>query len=204
MAEYYTMKIAGLERRLEKFPVNEKMDIAAFIIFGDVELTIAGCEELRKKLLGGGQAEVALFDHLDKVVHEADEHAQKRYQHQRQGKIPSAVPGIKGHDEQRDHARDRREHQPAHRGRALLGAVTLGAQLIDGLSKLELAQHRQDPRSDQQHGHLGGNQRQNQPKHVPSTPWYVHARISASSSRTSSRTPRTLSRTGSTSVSSSR
>lgn len=25
MAEYYTMKIAGLERRLEKFPVNEKM-----------------------------------------------------------------------------------------------------------------------------------------------------------------------------------
>ena len=50
MAEYYTMKIAGLERRLEKFPVNEKMDIAAFIIFGDVELTIAGCEELRKKL----------------------------------------------------------------------------------------------------------------------------------------------------------
>ena len=50
MSEYYTMKIAGLERRLEKFPVNEKMDIAAFIIFGDVELTIAGCEELRKKL----------------------------------------------------------------------------------------------------------------------------------------------------------
>ena len=50
MAEYYTMKIAGLERRLEKFSVNEKMDIAAFIIFGDVELTIAGCEELRKKL----------------------------------------------------------------------------------------------------------------------------------------------------------
>ena len=50
MSEFYTMKIAGLERRLEKFPVNEKMDIAAFIIFGDVELTIAGCEELRKKL----------------------------------------------------------------------------------------------------------------------------------------------------------
>ncbi len=50
MAEYYTMKIAGLERKLEKFPVSDKMDIAAFIIFGDVELTVAGCAELLKKL----------------------------------------------------------------------------------------------------------------------------------------------------------
>ena len=50
MAEYYTMIIAGLERKLEKFPVSDKMDIAAFIIFGDVELTVAGCAELLKKL----------------------------------------------------------------------------------------------------------------------------------------------------------
>ena len=50
MAEYYTMKIAGLERKLEKFPVNDKLDIAAFIIFGEVELTVAGCAELLKKL----------------------------------------------------------------------------------------------------------------------------------------------------------
>lgn len=50
MAEFYTMKIAGLERRLEKFAVNDKLDIAAFIIFGDVELTVAGCTELLKKL----------------------------------------------------------------------------------------------------------------------------------------------------------
>lgn len=50
MAEYYTMKIAGLERKLEKFPVNDKLDIAAFIIFGDVELTVAGCAELLQKL----------------------------------------------------------------------------------------------------------------------------------------------------------
>ncbi len=49
MSEYYTMKIAGLERKLEKFSVNEHLDIAAFIIFGDVELTIAGCKELLKK-----------------------------------------------------------------------------------------------------------------------------------------------------------
>lgn len=50
MSEYYTMKIAGLERKLEKFPVSDKLDIAAFIIFGDVELTIKACEELLKKV----------------------------------------------------------------------------------------------------------------------------------------------------------
>ena len=50
MSEYYTLKIAGLERKLEKFPVNKNLDIAAFIIFGDVELTVAGCTELLKKV----------------------------------------------------------------------------------------------------------------------------------------------------------
>ncbi len=49
MSEYYTLKIAGLERKLEKFPVSDTLDIAAFIIFGDVELTVKGCEELLKK-----------------------------------------------------------------------------------------------------------------------------------------------------------
>ena len=50
MAEFYTMKIAGLERKLEKFPVNDKLDIAAFIIFGDVELTVKASEELLKNV----------------------------------------------------------------------------------------------------------------------------------------------------------
>ena len=50
MSEYYSMKIAGLERNLEKFSVSDKLDIAAFIIFGDVELTIAGCKELLSKV----------------------------------------------------------------------------------------------------------------------------------------------------------
>lgn len=49
MAEYFTLRIAGLERKLEKFPVSDSLDIAAFIIFGDVELTVKGCEELLKK-----------------------------------------------------------------------------------------------------------------------------------------------------------
>ena len=50
MSEFYTMKIAGLERKLEKFSVSESLDIAAFIIFGDVELTVQGSKELLKKV----------------------------------------------------------------------------------------------------------------------------------------------------------
>lgn len=50
MPNYYRMKIAGLERDLEKFAVNDNLDIAAFICFGDVEVTVKGCEELLKKV----------------------------------------------------------------------------------------------------------------------------------------------------------
>lgn len=49
MAEFYTMKIAGLERKLQKFAVSDKLDIAGFIIFGDTELTIAASKELLDK-----------------------------------------------------------------------------------------------------------------------------------------------------------
>ncbi len=46
MPEFYTMNIAGVERQLEKFPVSDKLDIAAFILFGDVEVTIKSSEAL--------------------------------------------------------------------------------------------------------------------------------------------------------------
>ena len=49
MAETYKMNIAGLERELPLCPINDKLSIAAFIIFGDVELTIAAAEELLKR-----------------------------------------------------------------------------------------------------------------------------------------------------------
>lgn len=45
----YTMKIAGKERSLELFPINESLQIAAFIMFGDVEITIESAKELLKK-----------------------------------------------------------------------------------------------------------------------------------------------------------
>lgn len=50
MSEFYTMKIVGLERNLKRFPVNDKLDIAAFILFGDTEITVAASAELLKKV----------------------------------------------------------------------------------------------------------------------------------------------------------
>ena len=49
MSEFHSMKIAGLDRNLKKFPVSDTLDIAAFILFGDVEVTIAAASELLKK-----------------------------------------------------------------------------------------------------------------------------------------------------------
>lgn len=50
MKKFYTMKIAGIERDLELFPISEKLKIAAFIMFGDVEITKACATELLKKV----------------------------------------------------------------------------------------------------------------------------------------------------------
>lgn len=49
MPETYKMTIAGLERELVICPLNEKSSIAAFIMFSDVELTVACAEQLLKK-----------------------------------------------------------------------------------------------------------------------------------------------------------
>ena len=44
--KYYTMNIAGLERALPLCPLNDKLMIAGFVIFGDPELTTACAKEL--------------------------------------------------------------------------------------------------------------------------------------------------------------
>lgn len=49
MSETYKMTIAGLERELPLCPISDDLSIGAFIIFGDVELTIAASAELLKK-----------------------------------------------------------------------------------------------------------------------------------------------------------
>ena len=45
MQKTYKMNIAGLERELPLCPVSDSLDIAAFIIFGDVELTVKCAED---------------------------------------------------------------------------------------------------------------------------------------------------------------
>lgn len=49
MGGTYKMTIAGLERELPLCPLNEKLDIAAFVMFSDVEITVAAASELLKK-----------------------------------------------------------------------------------------------------------------------------------------------------------
>ncbi len=46
----YTLKVAGLTRELPLCPVNEHLDIAAFIMFSDTELTEACAAALLEKL----------------------------------------------------------------------------------------------------------------------------------------------------------
>ena len=45
----YKINIAGVERELIKYPVSDKVDIAAFILFGDVEVTEKAAAELLKR-----------------------------------------------------------------------------------------------------------------------------------------------------------
>lgn len=49
MKDTYTLKVAGLTRELPLCPVNEHLDIAAFVMFTDVELTVACAAELIKR-----------------------------------------------------------------------------------------------------------------------------------------------------------
>ena len=48
MNSYYELNIAGLKRKLPLCKVNDKLYIAAFVMFGDVELTKVCAEELLK------------------------------------------------------------------------------------------------------------------------------------------------------------
>ena len=46
----YTIDIAGMKRDLPICPLNENLSIGAFVMFGDVELTIHCAKELLKRL----------------------------------------------------------------------------------------------------------------------------------------------------------
>ncbi len=48
MEQFYEMKVAGLTRQLPLCRVSDELYIAAFVIFGDVELTVASARDLLK------------------------------------------------------------------------------------------------------------------------------------------------------------
>lgn len=50
MAETYRLQVAGLTRELQIFPINDKVSIAALIMLGDVELTIACATALLERV----------------------------------------------------------------------------------------------------------------------------------------------------------
>lgn len=49
MKEFHTMTIAGLERNLPLCPISDELQIGAFVIFGDPELTTACAQELNAR-----------------------------------------------------------------------------------------------------------------------------------------------------------
>ena len=49
MKEYYPMTIAGCVRKLPLCPISDKLNIGAFVIFGDPELTTACAEALNAR-----------------------------------------------------------------------------------------------------------------------------------------------------------
>lgn len=49
MKKAYSMEIAGVKRDLPLFKVSDNLQIAAFIIFGDVEMTVAAAKALLEK-----------------------------------------------------------------------------------------------------------------------------------------------------------
>ena len=48
MGKFYTMKIAGLERKLPVCKISDDLSIAAFVLFGDVEMTVSAAAHLLK------------------------------------------------------------------------------------------------------------------------------------------------------------
>ncbi|MDP4152349.1 MAG: phosphoribosyltransferase family protein [Bacillota bacterium] len=50
MDSFYTLNVAGLKRDLPICKISDELSIAAFVIFGDVELTVSCARELIKKV----------------------------------------------------------------------------------------------------------------------------------------------------------
>lgn len=75
----YKIKVAGLERNLPICPVNDQMSIAAFVIFGDVELTVACARDLLKIAPEHDVLITAESKGIPLVYEMARQHSENRY-----------------------------------------------------------------------------------------------------------------------------
>ena len=126
-----------------------------------------GDGKLQYQLLPGQQAQIAMHDHLDEVIQEADEarpEGQKQHQQHRlhlmQADSPLLCTGDAGEIDQPQRTEDaQNKAQSSHGGGALLFVVPGGAVLTDGLPEVQAAQRRdQQPsrrRSDDKTGQRG-------------------------------------------------
>jgi adenine phosphoribosyltransferase len=73
------MTIAGLERELPLCELNDDLYIAAFVIFGDQELTVAAARELLKKAPGYDYLISAEAKGIPLVHEMARQHGDKKY-----------------------------------------------------------------------------------------------------------------------------
>lgn len=83
--EYYSMKIAGVDRDLPICPVNDSLSIAAFVIFGDQELTVAAAAELLKKAPEYDYLITAEAKGIPLIHEMARQHGDKKYMLARKG-----------------------------------------------------------------------------------------------------------------------
>ena len=75
----YKIKVAGLERSLPLCAVNDELYIAAFVIFGDVELTVACARELLKIAPEHDVLITAESKGIPLVYEMARQHSENRY-----------------------------------------------------------------------------------------------------------------------------
>lgn len=75
----YNMKIAGHDRSLRICPLNERMSIAGFIIYGDCELTIDCAAELLKRAPEYDYLITAEAKGIPLVYEMARQHGDKKY-----------------------------------------------------------------------------------------------------------------------------
>lgn len=83
--KYYDMKIAGLDRSLPLCPLNDKLYIGAFVIFGDQELSVAAASELLKLAPEYDYLITAEAKGIPLVHEMARQHGDKKYMLARKG-----------------------------------------------------------------------------------------------------------------------